>query len=247
MLTIQTKARNRAASDPSESEDGVEQKRFMLEIKDESTGQVEAVFSTFNVKDHDDDWTLPGAFGDVDVLIGSWGHGTVYGEPPVGLGTINETEKDARLVGQYFLDTFEGKDQFTTVKRVGPRQEWSYSYKVLETGEITEELRQAGVTRVIKKAEVFEISPVMRGAGVRTRTVVAKQKAGDPAIPTAEEIAATKAAEAQSAAEKKNADDAAERERVNAERAAAELKERTVAAVEEFHRIQRTLKRLRLV
>ena len=255
MLTLQTKSRKRGASDATEFQDapGVERKTFMLEIKDEATGQVEAVFSTFNVKDHDDDWTLPGAFGDADVLIGSWSHGTVFGDPPVGLGTISETEKDARLVGQYFLDTFEGKEQFTTVKRVGPRQQWSYSYEVLETGEITEELRQAGVTRVIKKAEVFEISPVMRGAGVRTRTVVAKNKpsdpppvdppAPDPPAATAEEIAA-KAVEDEIAAKQKIADDASALER---ERAEAELKARTAAAVEEFHRIQRTHKRLGLI
>jgi hypothetical protein len=250
MLTIQAKARKRAASDSPEAEDpdGVERKTFTLEIKDETKGQVEAVFSTFNVKDHDDDWTLPGAFGDADVLIGSWSHGTVFGDPPVGLGTIRETEKDARLEGQYFLDTFEGKEQFTTVKNVGPRQQWSYSYEVLETGEITEEMRQAGVTRVIKKAEVYEISPVMRGAGVRTRTLVAKDKTSAPAAPpdpAAEEIA-RKAAEEQAAAEKKIADDAAETERVNGERAAAELKARTADAVEEFHRIQRTHQRLGL-
>jgi hypothetical protein len=261
MLTLQTKSRKRAASDPSDPDDAdVERKTFTLEIKDEEKGQVEAVFSTFNVKDYHDDWTLPGAFGDVDVLIGSWGHGTVFGDPPVGLGTISETAKDARLIGQYFLDTFEGKEQFTTVKKVGPRQEWSYSYEVLETGEITEELREKGVRRVIKKAEVFEISPVMRGAGIRTRTVVAKRKAADPPVvdppvadppaQTAEETVAT-AADAQAAAdqatrEQKAVDDAAALERANAERATAELKARTEEAVEEFRRIQRTHQRLGL-
>ena len=249
MLTLQTKSRKRAASDPSDADDadGVERKTFTLEIKDEATGKVEAVFSTFNVKDYHDDWTLPGAFGDVDVLIGSWGHGTVFGDPPVGLGTISETEKDARLIGQYFLDTFEGKEQFTTVKKVGPRQEWSYSYEVLETGEITEDLRQAGVRRVIKKAEVFEISPVMRGAGIRTRTVVAKQKAADAPAETAEEIAA-KAAEQKAVDEQKTSDDAAAIARADEERiAAVEQKERTKIAVEEFHRVRRTLERLKLV
>lgn len=156
-------------------DNSIERKSFTVEIKDETQGVVEAVFSTFGVKDKDNDWTEPGAFdGNDEVLIGAWAHSSVYGTPPVGKGTIRTTEKDARLEGQYFLDTFEGKEQFTTVKNVGPKQEWSYSYYVLETGEITEKMQQMGVQRVLKKVEVLEISPCMRGAGIRTRTVTAK-------------------------------------------------------------------------
>lgn len=246
---------------PTDAEEGVERKSFILEIKDETKGEVEAVFSTFGVKDHDGDWTLPGAFDtETEVLIGHWGHQTVWGEPPVGKGMIKETEKDARLIGNYFLDTIEGREQFTTAKNVGKKQQWSYSYNVLATGEITEKLRQLGVRRVIAKAEVFEISPVMRGAGIGTRTVAAKAadalSSPDAAAelptpvpePTAEEVAAKAAAahaaeeaEARALAEKTTADDAA---RAAATRVADEMKTRTIAAVDEFHRVQRTLKRL---
>lgn len=225
---------------------GVERKSFTLEVKDETQGIVEAVFSTFGVKDHDNDWTEPGAFdGNGEVLIGSWGHRTQRsGLPPVGKGKIQETEKDARLNGQFFLDTIEGREQFATVKNVGRMQEWSYSYFVLEEGEVTEKMRQMGVQRVLKKLDVIEISPVYRGAGVRTHTVSAKSAPE----PTPEEIAAKKAEE-DAAAEKKVIDDAAKEAETKAqtEREAAELKANTKAAVEEFHRVQRNLRRLKLV
>lgn len=153
----------------------LERKSVTLEIKDAAKGEVEAVFATFGVIDHHGDWTEPDAFKDgAEVLIGSWGHATVFGEPPVGKGVIKVTKKDARLVGTYFLDTVAGKEQFTTVKNVGAQQEWSYSFEIKSTGEVTEELRQRGVQRVLAKMLVHEVSPVMRGAGIDTRTVGAK-------------------------------------------------------------------------
>lgn len=162
-----------------------ERKSVTLEIKDAEKGQVEAIFATFDVIDHHGDWTEKDAFEDgAEVLIGSWGHATVFGEPPVGKGVIKVTKKDARLVGNYFLDTVAGKEQFTTVKNVGGKQEWSYSFEIKSTGEVTEELRQRGVQRVLSKLLVHEVSPVMRGAGIDTRTVTAKcaHCAGEPAV-----------------------------------------------------------------
>ncbi len=191
----------------------------------------------------------------MEVLIGDWSHGTLFGRPPVGKGVIKVTDKDARLVGKYFLDTFEGREQFATVKNVGGKQQWSYGYNVKEAGELTEELRQRGVRRVIKKSEVLEISPVLRGAGIRTRTVLAKVKGTEtPPEPTAEELAAKKLADeaAEKVASDKAAADAAAaaekaaQEKSEADRAAAELKVRTEEAAEDFRRIQRTHARLGL-
>jgi len=144
-------------------------------VKDAGKGLVEAVFSTFNVKDKQGDWTLPGAFdGNGEVLIGAYGHRTWFGEPPVGKGVIESSEQDARLVAQFFVDSFAGKELFTVVKNLGPMQQWSYGYDVAETGELTAELEQRGVRRVLKKLLVHEISPVLVAAGIGTRTVATK-------------------------------------------------------------------------
>ncbi len=164
-----------------------------FEIKDADKGHIEAVFATFNVKDKDADWTLPGAFEEgADVLIGAYGHRTWFGEPPVGKGVIKASETDARLVGQFFLDTFEGREHFAVIKNLGAKQQWSYGYDVKETGELTDELEQKGVRRVLKKLFVHEISPVLVGAGIGTRTVAAK--AAPRALPLAPDAAYSAAA-----------------------------------------------------
>ena len=75
------------------------------------------------------------------------------------------------------MDTTHGKDAFLTVKALSESglQEWSYS---LET--VTAELGELDGKRVrfIKSVNVKEVSPVLRGAGVNTRTLAAKSADG---------------------------------------------------------------------
>jgi len=182
----------------------VEVKAITVEIKDAEKGEIEAVFATFNVKDKDRDWTLPGAFEEgAEVLISAYGHSSWSGELPVGKGVIKTTPTDARLVGKFFLDTQAGREHFTVIKELGANQQWSYGYDVLETGEVTPELEQMGVERVLQKLKVHETSPVLLGAGVDTRTVGTKE---------ADEEAARAQAAAQAAAQQV-ADAKAEQER----------------------------------
>lgn len=153
-----------------------ERKSFTVEVKDAEKGLVEARFATFNVKDHDGDWTTPGAFDTgAEVPIGAYGHRTyLEGDLPVGKGTILETKEDVRLQGQFFLDTESGRDHFAVIKHLGPKQEWSYEYSVTEVGDLTKELRDQGVRRVINKTKVFGVSPVLAGAGIGTGTLMVK-------------------------------------------------------------------------
>ncbi len=149
--------------------------RAPLGLKAGDKGQVEAVIATFNVVDKDGDYTLPGAFTDgSEVLISAYGHSSWTGQPPVGKGVIRTTTRDARLHGQFFLDTQSGKEHFTVLRELGSKGHWSYGFDVLETGELTDELRKLGATRVLKRLDVFEVSPVLLGAGVDTRTVATK-------------------------------------------------------------------------
>jgi hypothetical protein len=150
----------------------VDTKSLLLEIKDESKGEVRAIFSTFNAIDSDRDVTRPGAFADgAPVVISSYGHRTWDGELPVGLGTIRQTANEAILEGRFFLDTMAGRDTFTVVKQLGGLQEWSYGYNV--TKESFGEFAGQRV-RFIEEVQVFEVSPVLRGAGVGTRTLAVK-------------------------------------------------------------------------
>lgn len=159
-----------------------QKKGIAVEIKDADKGEVEAVFATFGVKDKDGDITLPGAFDDgAEVLISAYGHSSWGGQLPVGKGVIKTTEKDARLIGQFFLDTVAGREHFAVIKRLGSNQEWSYGFDVKGTGEVTPEMEQQGVYRVLTKLHVHEVSPVLLGAGVDTRTIGTKDAPADKA------------------------------------------------------------------
>lgn len=145
-----------------------------LDVKDAEKGIVSAVFSTFNVKDSDGDVTLPGAFDEgAPVVISSYNHTSWGGARPVGKGTIRATKSEAILDGQFFMDTADGRETFAVVKGLAASGlgEWSYGFEVLDA--------EAGVyegedVMFLKRLKVFEVSPVLRGAGVNTRTLAVK-------------------------------------------------------------------------
>jgi len=147
-----------------------------LEFKQEGDqGLVTAVFATLNVIDEDGDVTIPGAFGEQSVKLAAWGHG--WDKLPVGRGAIREEGDKAIFDGQFFLDTESGREHFTTIKHLAELQEWSYGFKILERAEGEHEGRPV---RFLKRMKVWEVSPVMVGAGVDTMTV--DIKAGKVAI-----------------------------------------------------------------
>lgn len=147
-----------------------------VEIKDADRGEVAAVFSTLNVVDSDGDVTLKGAFDDgAAVVISAYGHQSWKGKLPVGKGRIRETATEGIFEGRFFMDTIDGLDTFKVVKALteddGPGQEWSYGLvdMVTERGEF-----EGQKVRFIKSVRVPEVSPVLLGAGVNTRTLAAK-------------------------------------------------------------------------
>jgi len=151
-----------------------------VEIKSPNEGQVSAVFSTFNVLDSDNDVTLPGAFEDgAEVVISGYQHTSWGGALPVGKGRIRTTKSEAIMEGQFFLDTTAGRETFTVVKELGPRQQWSYGFDIEEAEPGT---FNGEDVQFLKRLTVFEVSPVLRGAGVNTRTLVAKAALAETAL-----------------------------------------------------------------
>src|SRR5215211_2123565 len=144
-------------------------------IKDADRGVVDAVFATFDEIDKDGDVTERGAFPEGAVVpISAYGHASWEGALPVGKARIRQTAKEARVSGQFFMDTAHGRDTFATVKALAEDGlgEWSYGYDPLEYhfGE-----RDDRAVRFLTKLAVHEVSPVLLGAGVNTRTLSAKQ------------------------------------------------------------------------
>lgn len=145
-----------------------------FEVKDAIKGEVSAVFATFNVKDKDGDVTPPGAFEDgADVVISAYGHKSWDGVLPVGVGSITTTKSEAILTGQFFMDTETGRDTFTAVKRLAEKSlgEWSYGYTPVKFSYGEHEGERV---RFLEELKVTEVSPVLMGAGVNTRTLAAK-------------------------------------------------------------------------
>lgn len=145
-----------------------------VEVKDATKGEIQAVFSTFDQVDHDGDVTLKGAFTDgAPVQISAFNHGSWEGALPVGKGVIRVNGNEAVLDGQFFMDTQHGRDTFATVKAMGDLQEFSYGYNVADSETGTFEGKSV---RFLKALDVFEVSPVLKGAGIGTRTLSVKSK-----------------------------------------------------------------------
>ena len=143
-----------------------------VEIKSADRGEFSAVFSTFNVVDSDGDVTLPGAFTEgEEVLVSSYGHTSWQGALPVGKGRIRSTKSEAIVDGQFFMDTTHGRDTFHVVKALGANQQWSYGFDVVDS----EPGKHGGRdVKFLKRLKVHEVSPVLIGAGVNTRTLAVK-------------------------------------------------------------------------
>ncbi len=147
---------------------------FLKGEDDEDTGKVLAKFGTSGVKDLDGDVIEKGAIGVQQVQVSAFGHTSWSGSLPVGKGVTRE-DGDAQLADlEFFMDTTHGLDHFKTVKNLGELGEWSYGFEIMSSRAPTEEERQLGIRQIIEEMKVFEVSPVLRGAGVNTGTISAK-------------------------------------------------------------------------
>lgn len=151
----------------------MQRKSFTPDV--EADGHVKAIIATLNVKDHDGDVTLPGAFGrkeGIPLLVGHQMHGL-----PVGKGRVYEEGHQAVFEGQFNLGSQHGKDAYETVKFMGMDGDWSYGYtvKAHQRGHISENGKSVPV-RFLKSLDVLEASIVGIGAGVGTGTASVKER-----------------------------------------------------------------------
>jgi hypothetical protein len=123
--------------------------------------------------DRDGHITEPGAMPSKTVPVSDYGHSSwpqKGARLPVGITEIGEdtTTKEAVAQGRFFVETTHGRDAYLTVKGLGELQEWSYGYVVrrAERGKVDGK----AIVR-LKSLDVRELSPVLVGAGIGTRTV----------------------------------------------------------------------------
>ncbi|SCW61697.1 phage prohead protease, HK97 family [Sphingobium faniae] len=151
-------------------------KAMTIEKMDE-TGTGLARIAQLAAVDSDGDTYAPGAF--------SWKEGggqwvqmiPAHDRRAMPFGKAWLYEKDGWAVADLNLnlDTQAGKDWHAALKfdlaKGRPVQEWSYGFNILDAGF---EQREGSRVRVLKRLDVDEISPVLRGAGVGTGTLAIK-------------------------------------------------------------------------
>lgn len=97
-------------------------------------------------------------------------------QPPIGTGvasTVTEPKPGLKVVSSFFLDTESGRSTFRAIK-AGALREWSIGYRIQDF-EIQERDDGKRVI-VVKRAELWEASSVLRGANPDTETLkVARQ------------------------------------------------------------------------
>lgn len=157
-----------------------------LEIKDESRGEVEAEVASLDVVDFDRDVirskSIPAA--GARVKLSFYGHAAAFGDAPVGKGVIKAVNGKAVLQAKYFLSTSRGREAFETVKELGADGEWSVGFHVEQASDPDETWTKQGARRMLDKIDLFEVSPVLRGASPGTRTMAVKSADAEPTTGT---------------------------------------------------------------
>ena len=157
-----------------------------IEFKLSEAGEVTVAFSRFNVVDSDEDVTFAGSMPvGKAVPMSAYGHTSWDGALPTGKGVISESGDLGVFEGGFFMETDQGRNAYNTVKAMADIQEWSYGYAVLEGGPGMFEGKRV---RELRKLDVFEVSPVLKGAGVGTGTLAIKSGAPASGAPYAEQF-----------------------------------------------------------
>lgn len=131
-------------------------------------GAIEAVFSTFGVVDRDGDIVEAGAIPDDQPVPMVWSHDWAR---MIGKGVTRIEEDRAVFSGGLFLDTDAGQDAYRTIKSMGDLMEYSWGFRILDADFVE---RDEEYVRIIKRVELYEVSPVLVGAGVGTQTLSLK-------------------------------------------------------------------------
>lgn len=149
-------------------------------------GTASWVVATLNVVDADGDVALPGAFGRQEVTVLAAHESR---QVPIGKGVVFESGDELIADVKFNLAVPLARDWHSAIRfdleNPPALQEYSYGYDILPGGSRRGELggRPVQFFRPLPDGrpgvDVIETSPVLRGAGIATRTLAAKRRGGD--------------------------------------------------------------------
>jgi hypothetical protein len=163
----------------------VNYKQITVSVKSASQeGVVSVIFATLNTIDRDGDVTVPGAFGN---QIGKISPAHDWRAATLGVAKVREDGNHAIADLQFNLEISSAVDWYKSIRFAhenGAPQEYSYGFDVLDSEQGVFEGQRV---RLLKKVKVYEVSPVMVGAGLGTQTLSVKTcttcGGGDPHRP----------------------------------------------------------------
>ena len=141
-----------------------------IQFKVDENGKVSASIATFGVIDSDYDIVEASAFKNGQEVAMVWSHDW---SNPVGKGLIKVSATEAIFEGSFFMETISGQEAYKTVKAMGSLQEWSWGFHTVKSSWEEQEER---MIRHLIETEVYEVSPVLKGAGIGTRTLMLKSR-----------------------------------------------------------------------
>lgn len=154
----------------------MEHKNILAELlaSNEDTGSFEAVIATTGVVDSDGDVIAEGAMAGNTVPILPAHDGSSV---PLGKARVEEREDQVVAVGKFNMDIQAAREWFSAIKAdlEDPPAKFEYSWGFIPTKFRFEE-RDDMQVRVIEELDLLEVSPVLRGASVGTRTLSAKER-----------------------------------------------------------------------
>lgn len=149
------------------------------EMDDQGLGL--AKIATLSAIDHDGDTYQPGAFG--------WKEGGHQWVPilpshdraamPLGKARVYEADDAAFAEIHLNMKSEAGREWHAALKfdleKGNAVQEWSFGFGIIDK---LHEARNGQDVRVLKRLDIHEVSPVVRGAGIGTGTLALKSRGG---------------------------------------------------------------------
>lgn len=143
----------------------------------DAPGHLIAVFSTFNVMDDEGDVVMSGAVHEESDVPFTWGHN--WSQPSLGKGDVSVDYDRAVWDGYLFVDDMQSaKETFASIKNMGARQEYSWSFMITDYSIEEDDDAPWGFKRLIKDTEMIEVCGAIRGVNRHTSTLLAKGHGG---------------------------------------------------------------------